>query len=57
MSWESEAARERILALIDAEFESDAAFERELRIPDKRHEYIHTRSIDGFRRYSRTLRG
>ena len=35
MSGENEAARERILALIDAEFESDAAFERELGIPDK----------------------
>lgn len=35
MSGESEAARERILSLIDAEFESDAAFERELGIPDK----------------------
>lgn len=35
MSGEREAARERILSLIDAEFESDAAFERELGIPDK----------------------
>ena len=35
MIGDREAARERILSLIDAEFESDAAFERELGIPDK----------------------
>ena len=32
---ESENIRERILSLIDAEFESDAAFERALGIPEK----------------------
>ena len=31
----TERIRERILALIEAEFESDAAFERALGIPDK----------------------
>lgn len=31
----TEKIRERILSLIDAEFESDAAFERALGIPDK----------------------
>ena len=35
MIGDREGARERILSLIDAEFESDAAFERELGIPDK----------------------
>ena len=32
---ESENIRERILSLIDAEFESDAAFERAMGIPEK----------------------
>lgn len=32
---ESENIRERILSLIDSEFESDAAFERALGIPEK----------------------
>lgn len=31
----NERIRERILLLIDSEFESDAAFERELSLPDK----------------------
>ena len=31
----SERIRERILSLIDAEFESDAAFERAMNLPDK----------------------
>ncbi len=31
----SEKIRERVLSLIDAEFESDAAFERAMRLPDK----------------------
>ena len=31
----SEKIREKILSLIDAEFESDAAFERAMRLPDK----------------------
>lgn len=31
----TQAIRDKILALIDAEFESDAAFERELEIPEK----------------------
>lgn len=35
MKRDAETARERILALIDAQFESDAAFERELGIADK----------------------
>ena len=32
---ESESIRERILSLIDSEFDSDAAFERALGIPEK----------------------
>ena len=35
MKKETEKIRERILALIDSEFESDASFERELSLPDK----------------------
>ena len=31
----TEKIRERILSLIDSEFESDASFERELSLPDK----------------------
>jgi septum formation topological specificity factor MinE len=34
-SGNTERIRERILALIDSHFESDAAFEREMGIPDK----------------------
>lgn len=35
MNKDTEKIRERILALIDSEFESDASFERELSLPDK----------------------
>lgn len=35
MKRDTEAARERLLSLIDARFESDAAFERECGIADK----------------------
>ena len=31
----TESIRERILALIDSEFESDASFEREIALPEK----------------------
>lgn len=35
MTKETEKIRERVLALIDSEFESDASFERELSLADK----------------------
>ena len=35
MTRETEKIRDRILSLIDSEFESDASFERELSLPDK----------------------
>ena len=35
MQKDTEKIRERVLALIDSEFESDASFEREMSLPDK----------------------
>ena len=35
MQSDTEKIRERVLSLIDSEFESDASFERELSLPDK----------------------